>query len=473
MVTAGTTYYIAVDGYNDSGVVGAGPFRVTILDNLVPFQDDLAQYYSLGGNHGGSIAGTNYNATRQADEPDHINSSYPGAKSVWYRWIPTGSFGAAFELTENFDSQITVYRSTVQTPTFAQLTRVAWNIDSDGDSSSRYRVKFFAEAGVVYFIAVAGHSQNPQATDSGNFQLTYRPFRMKYSMDLDARNSKASIAVYRPSEGNWYNRVAFDNTGYGVLRWGLSGDIALAADFTGDGASEHTVVRNENGHKVWYIRTTPAPTIVQWGLSSDRAVVGDFDGDSRADMTVIRNSAQGFVWYVRQSSNGALRTFTFGTTSDRPILGDFNGDGVTEVAVVRNTANGLVWYVLHSSAPGFLPFTQWSGAQFGQAPDVPAAEDFDGDGKTDIAVFRPSTGTWYILQSSNWQVRIDAFGLSGDKPQPADYNGDGKADLCVFRPLDGTWYIARPTGIPGQNYDTVHWGLATDIPVSSLTTLSQ
>lgn len=473
MVNGGTTYYIAVDGYNDNGNAGAGTFKIVLLDNGVPFQDDLLGAYNLGGTHSNSIAGTNYGAGRQAGEPEHINSVYPGAKSVWYRWTPTGTFGAFFELTENFNSQIAVYKSNTQAPTFANLTRVAWNVDSSGDSTTKYRVKFFAEQGTYYFISIAGHSQNAQAPDFGNFQLRYGPSRMPYSMDLDARNSKASISVYRPSEGNWYNIAALGNSAYGILRWGLNGDVPLAADFTGDGQTEETVVRNENGQKVWYIRTTPAPTIVQWGLASDRVVVGDFDGDSRADMTVIRNSAQGFLWYVRQSSNGALRVFNFGTTGDRPILGDFDGDGSTEVSVLRNTSGGLVWYILHSSAANNLPYTSWSAVQFGQAQDVAANEDFDGDGKTDIAVFRPSTGTWFILQSSNGQVRIDAFGLNGDKPQPADYNGDGKADLCVFRPSDGTWYIARPAGVPGQNYDALRWGTATDIPVTSLTTLSQ
>ena len=470
MMTAGVTYYIAVDGYHVNGNTGEGNFKIALLENNVPFQDNLSGAYNLGDPLTLSIAGTNYGATREANEPEHVNSVYTGAKSVWYKWKTPVTRSFAFELSENFDSQITIYKSSVSNPTFAQLTRVAWNIDSNGDSISNYRVKFFAETTYTYFIIVAGHSQNPQATNAGNFQLKFQPSKMKYSIDLDARDDKASISVFRPSEGAWYSLTSMKNYNFNALNWGSNGDTPFAADFDGTGDSKYAVVRNENGQKIWYIRTTPAPTVIQWGTASDKPLIGDFDGDSRADLVAIRNTAQGYVWYVRQSLTGSLRTFNFGTTGDKPILGDFDGDGMTEVAVVRNTQTGLIWYILKS---GSSNYNGYEAIHFGMAPDVPAVEDFDGDGKTDIAVFRPSNGTWYILQSGNGEIRAAEFGQSGDKPQPADYNGDGKADMAVFRPSDGTWYIAKPTGVPAQNFYTILWGTSIDIPVTSLTSLTQ
>jgi uncharacterized delta-60 repeat protein len=110
---------------------------------------------------------------------------------------------------------------------------------------------------------------------------------------------------------------------------------------------------------------------------------------------------------------------------------DFDGDGRSDISVFRPP--DAAWY-LDRSTDGLY------AAQFGLPSDTITPADFDGDGKTDVAVYRPSSGTWYWLNSSDGAVHGLQFGASEDLPTPADYDGDSRADVSVFRPSNGTWY---------------------------------
>jgi hypothetical protein len=118
---------------------------------------------------------------------------------------------------------------------------------------------------------------------------------------------------------------------------------------------------------------------------------------------------------------------------------------------------GGVWQILNSSTD-IATFQQ-----FGLPSDTPISGDFDNDGRDDLAVFRPSNGTWYIQQSFNGFKAVQ-FGLPTDKLVPADYDGDGKTDIAVFRPANGTWFVLQSSN---STFRSVQFGAEGDIPAAS------
>jgi photosystem II stability/assembly factor-like uncharacterized protein len=146
-------------------------------------------------------------------------------------------------------------------------------------------------------------------------------------------------------------------------------------------------------------------------------------------------------------------TITIERRSAATAIADFDGDGRTDVSVFR--ASSGYWYLSQSSA-GFR------AVNFGMAGDRLAPGDYDGDGRTDVAVFRPSNGYWYLLDSSTGAFRYIQFGQSGDMTAPGEFDGDGKTDIGVFRPSTGYFYYLRSSdGI----YQFIKWGQDGDQPV--------
>jgi hypothetical protein len=157
--------------------------------------------------------------------------------------------------------------------------------------------------------------------------------------------------------------------------------------------------------------------------------------------------------FVRTNGAGNRSVYQWGLSTDIPAGGDYNGDTCTDLTVFRPSEG--IWYILDTSN------NRSTAVQWGQSGDKLVPADYDYDGITDIAVFRPSNGTWYVRRSSDNGLTAFQFGISSDIPLTGDFDGDGRADFAVYRPSSGTWYLQQTTA----GFRAVQFGISTDQPV--------
>jgi cytochrome c peroxidase len=151
--------------------------------------------------------------------------------------------------------------------------------------------------------------------------------------------------------------------------------------------------------------------------------------------------------------------------------GSGNGSGFGSVSLPIANDQSLLgraftgrWYVTDAGATGGRAVSQaFRFTIFGEAANVARAKhaDFDGDGKTDLSIFRPSVSEWWYQKSSNNQVSAFQFGAPGDRIVPADYTGDGKTDIAVYRPSTGAWFVLRSED---NSFYSFPFGISTDVP---------
>lgn len=263
-----------------------------------------------------------------------------------------------------------------------------------------------------------------------------------------AQDGKSDFGFWDASTGNW------NINGLSTVNWGQSGDIPCPADYHGAGKTEYAVFRPSN-HK-FYVEGQAS---LSWGLSGDIPVPADYNGDGKADYALYRPS--NFTWYMKNyvaNRTTYAVTYTdssvvYGAAGDIPVPGNYLGDGHIRVAMYRPST--FEWWIKGQGA-----------VVYGTTNDVPVPGDYNGDGKTDIAVYRRITtsgtqGNWYIINADGTDLpnitAITAF-QSGDIPAPGDYDGLGRTQPAVYRPSTHTLYIG-------------HWGSFSSTTIQSVTSV--
>jgi FG-GAP repeat/FG-GAP-like repeat len=258
--------------------------------------------------------------------------------------------------------------------------------------------------------------------------------------------------VYEFNGSTWVSQgriVASD--GASADRFGYS--VAVSNNVVAVGAREDDTVAGGPDAGSAYIFTRSGTT---WTEQQKLAQSDPFNGDRLGGSVAMSsgNLVVGAAEKALTSPNGQGAVYYF-TIQTPKVKFDFDGDGKSDISIFR-PSNGQWWYQ-QSFDNNVRALT------FGSSTDKPVPTDYDGDGKTDIAVYRPSTGEWFVLRSSNSTFFSVPFGISTDKPAPGDFDGDGLSDIAIYRPSEGTWYINKTSG----GVQISQWGAAGDVPVNA------
>lgn len=325
-----------------------------------------------------------------------------------------------------------------------------------------------------------------------NEYLIYNLYANRYSFDsislilADDTNTSSNVAYERSWEKTTSCEVRLSNVSSAAITGNVinnniignifyDGSVFESNIVLGMGSTKYTTTIVAPDYPINYVEAPTYSGIGGFDLNEglDRIVTGDFNNDSRSDLISYRPGKG--VYYVTFSNNSNLfqtvyapapgsgiAGFDLNDSRDRIKVGDFNNDQRSDVIMYRPGTG--ICYVGFSNGDGtfrtvYASASGIAGYDFQSNNDRLEVGDFNGDGKSDLLLYRPGTGLYYVAVSlgngsfSTIYAPTPGSGIAGfdlkdsrDRIKVGDFNNDQKSDVIMYRPGTGICYVGFSNG---------------------------
>jgi uncharacterized repeat protein (TIGR03803 family) len=391
----------------------------------------------------------------QASDGNFYGTAYCGSTGI----PDTGPFGSVFKLAG--DSTFTVLH---------------YFTGGAGGSASGARLLVQAADGAFYGTAGGGASGAGlvyKITTDGTFTVLHE------FAGAPTEPGSPLGALIQAADGTFYGTTSSGGTADAgtIYNMTISANVTVLHSFAGgstDGANPQgaLVQRNDGNFCGTTLAGGPANVGTVFCMTADGQVTilhAFTGGDEARPSGRLIQAIDGGLYGTTRSTGFPLFGVVFrigrAAAANMSLTADFDGDRKSDLVVFR-PATGQ-WFIRYSTRQ--YGYDSAATYQWGLPGDVPLVADFDGDGVSDLVVYRPGNGTWYIRLSSsgyslaNWIAY--QWGLPGDIPLAADFDGDGKNDLVVYRPSTGEWLIRYSSNnYSYATWTSYQWGLPGDVP---------
>ncbi|HVE58178.1 MAG TPA: FG-GAP-like repeat-containing protein [Pyrinomonadaceae bacterium] len=386
-----------------------------------------------------------------------LNNPVPSISSLSPASQPPGA--TAFELTVNgsgfVNNSIVRWNGQNRTTTFVSATQIKAQITAiDIQAAGTFPV-------TVVNAAPGGGTSSPVnfTVANTNVSVTIQTNPAGLSIIVDGTTYTSPQPFSNWVSGSTHTIAVTSPQGNSSTRY-------VWSNWSDGGAASHTVAPTSNTTYTANFTTEHFMTMTSGTGGTVSPPSGWFPAGAQVQINAVPNTGyrfNGWTGTYTGTNNPATVTITAPvsqTASFAPItaaraLYDFDGDNKTDIAIFRPAVGE--WWINRSSSG------QTVAARFGTSTDKIVPGDFTSDGKTDIAFFRPSTGEWFVLRSQDSSFFLFPFGTNGDVPVVGDFDGDGTADAGVFRPSTNEWFIRKSSG--GTIITT--FGTSGDVPVAA------